>query len=89
MSHVEALLDGLLSSADFQGVSEIYQNRGKNQLCSNFIVCAFGAGASSVGVIVGNVICVTNKVRKTRAYILVSKTFQIFFHINMSSEFLP
>lgn len=88
MSCVEALLDGLLSSADFQAISEIYQCRGKNQFCSNFIACAFGTGVSSVGVIGGNVIYVTNKVRKTRAYVLVSQNFQIFFHISLSSGFL-
>lgn len=88
VSCVEALLDGLLSSADFQGNSEIYQCRGKNQFCSNVTACEFGTGVSSVGVIVGNVMRVTNKVRKTRAYILVSQNFQIFFHINLSSGFL-
>lgn len=88
LSCVEALLDGLLSSADFQGISEIYQCKGKNQFCSNFIACTSGTGVSSVGVIVCNVIYFTNKVRKTRACVLVSQNFQIFFHINLSSGFL-
>lgn len=81
MSHVDTLVDGLLSSADFQGISEIYQCGGKNQFCSNVKACAFGTEVSSDGVIVGNVMCVTNKGRKTRAYALVSQNFQIFFHI--------
>lgn len=89
VSCVEALLDGLLSSADFQGISlEIYQCKGKNQFCSNFIACTYGTGVSSVGVIVCNLMYFTNKVRKTRAYILVSQNFQIFFHVNLSGGFL-
>lgn len=77
LSCVEALLDGLLSSADFQGISEIYQCKGKNQFRSNFIACTSGTGVSSVGVIVCNVIYFTKSEKQELASWLV-KTFRYF-----------
>lgn len=41
-------VEALLSSAGFQRIIEIYQSRGKNQSCSNFTACAFGAGVHLV-----------------------------------------